>query len=67
MTKESKIRKLRIEAGLSQNQLARKANVDRGTVSGAENGGNPTELTLSRLAKALGDLLGRPVDKADLA
>ncbi|PBB90305.1 hypothetical protein CK215_23310 [Mesorhizobium sp. WSM3864] len=66
MARLSVIKKLRLEAGASQNQLARKANLDRGTIASAENGGSPSELTRSKIAKALSDLLGRPVGIEDL-
>ena len=67
MKNDSKIKRLRMEAGVSQNQLARKANLDRGTVASAENGGAPSELTTSKLARALGELLGRSVDNEELS
>jgi DNA-binding XRE family transcriptional regulator len=46
-------------AKLSQNQLARKANIDRQTISNAERGLEVTELTLAKLLPALAAELGR--------
>jgi transcriptional regulator with XRE-family HTH domain len=51
----ARIRRKRIEAGLSQPALAAKANVNKSTVYRAENGLCPAEAeTLRRLAEALG-------------
>jgi transcriptional regulator with XRE-family HTH domain len=61
------IKKLRLEAGVSQSQLARKADLDRGTVASAENGGSASELTLSKIAKALTHFLGTHVDVNQLS
>jgi transcriptional regulator with XRE-family HTH domain len=56
------IKKLRLAAGLSQNRLARLADLDRGTVSSAENGGEVSELTVSKLSTALSNALGQAVE-----
>ena len=66
MTKNSKIKTLRLAAMLSQNQLSRKTNLDRGTISSAENGGNPSELTLSKLSQAFTKILDREITPDDL-
>lgn len=49
------IKRIRTEKGLSQVDIARDLNVNRGFVSDIENGKrNPTLSTLTRLANALG-------------
>jgi transcriptional regulator with XRE-family HTH domain len=49
------LRRLRIESGLSQAQLAERMDVDRAYISGLELGQrNPTIVTLWHVAKALG-------------
>jgi DNA-binding XRE family transcriptional regulator len=55
------IKKLRLEAQLSQNKLARLADLDRTTVSSAENGLEISEITLSKLVTALSKALGRTI------
>jgi DNA-binding XRE family transcriptional regulator len=63
----SKLRKIRLEAELSQNKLAARAGLDRRTVSDVENHrSDPQDVTLSKLAKALGTKLGRQVEVADI-
>jgi transcriptional regulator with XRE-family HTH domain len=57
----SSIKDLRMKAGLSQNKLARLADLDRTTVSNAENGASVSELSLSKLSAALSSKLGREV------
>lgn len=52
---------MRLQAKLSQNGLARKADLDRTTVSNAERGLEISELTLSKLASALSGELDQPV------
>lgn len=48
------VRRLREEAGLSQEKLALEADLDRTYVSGVERGvRNPTVTVLARIAKAL--------------
>lgn len=54
MGRGSKIKALRLSAGMSQNALARKANLDRATVAAAENGKGVNDLSLSKIAVALG-------------
>jgi transcriptional regulator with XRE-family HTH domain len=51
-----KIKELRRKKGISQDKLAREANVSYNTIVKIENGGsnNPTVLTLAGIAKALG-------------
>lgn len=53
------LKKLRLQARLSQNALARKADLDRTTVSSAERGSEISELTLSKLVTSLSSELGR--------
>lgn len=49
------IKRLRLAAGLSQAQLAEQMGVDRGYISGLEQGvRNPTIVTLWHVAQALG-------------
>lgn len=52
---------LRREAKVSQGYLARKADLDPGTVSAAENGKNISDNTRLKLAGAFSELLGREV------
>jgi transcriptional regulator with XRE-family HTH domain len=60
------IRRLRIRAGLSQEQLAERAATDLSQVGGLERGmRNPTYTTLSRLAAALGTDVGAITSLAD--
>ena len=47
------LKTMRLQAKLSQNGLARKADLDRTTVSNAERGLEISELTVSKLAGAL--------------
>jgi len=60
------LKRLRLEAGLSQNKLARAADLDRTTISSAERGGDVTDLTISKLATALSKALGTQVLAARL-
>lgn len=62
----SKVKKLRLEAGLSQNHLARLSGLDRATVAKAEKGGSVSELTLHKVASALGKALKRSLDPEEL-
>ncbi len=62
----SKIKSLRLEAKLSLNQFARLADLDRATVSKAEKGGAVSELTLHKIAAALGRQLDRSLDADEL-
>lgn len=57
----TRLKTLRMEAKLSQNQLARKADLDRSTISSAENGKNVSEITVAKLAAALSSVLGRDI------
>jgi transcriptional regulator with XRE-family HTH domain len=60
------IRRLRLEAGLSQEQLAERASTDFTLVGGIERGvGNPTYTTLVRLAAGLGTTIGAIAALAD--
>jgi transcriptional regulator with XRE-family HTH domain len=54
MAKNGKIKSLRLQQGLSQNGLARKADLDRATVASAERGRNVSDLSMSKIATALG-------------
>ncbi len=62
----SKIKSLRLEAKLSMNHFARLADLDRATVSKAEKGGAVSELTLHKMAAALGRRLDRSLDADEL-
>jgi transcriptional regulator with XRE-family HTH domain len=55
------LRVLRLKSGLSQNRLARDADLDRGTVSNAERGIEIQELSLARILQALSRRLGHEV------
>lgn len=57
---------MRLQAKLSQNGLSRKADLDRTTVSNAERGLEISELTMSKLASALTDVLGQEVPQERL-
>lgn len=49
------LKKIRVEKGISQGDIARALNVARSFVSDLENGKrNPTLTTISKLAKAIG-------------
>ena len=62
-TNGTALRKLRMEARMSQNELSRDAGVSRDTISLAENDKtNLQELSRNKIAGALGDKLGRTVD-----
>jgi transcriptional regulator with XRE-family HTH domain len=58
MSSYSKIKSLRLKRRLSQNGLSRKAELDRATVAAAENGKSVSDLTLSKIADALGVEVG---------
>ena len=51
-----RLRALRKATGLNQTEAAERAALDRSTVSRAENGDNPTLLTLIRLLRVFGRL-----------
>ena len=55
------LKTMRLQAKLSQNGLARKADLDRTTVSNAERGLEISELTLSKLTSALSTELGQEI------
>lgn len=60
------IRRLRLEAGLSQEQLAERAGTDLTQVGGIERGvRNPSYTTLLRLAAALETQVGEIATRAD--
>lgn len=60
------VRTLRLEAGMSQEQLAEGAETDLTQVGGIERGvRNPSYTTLLRLAKALGTSVGELATLAD--
>jgi len=60
------VRQLRLEAGMSQEQLAENAGTDLTQVGGVERGvRNPSYTTLLRLAAALGVSVGRVATLAD--
>ena len=60
------LKALRLEARLSQNALSRKADLDRSTISSAENGGEVSELTFEKLRGTLASELGRKIQDSDL-
>lgn len=64
--KKTKVYELRRQTTLSQGQLARKADLDPGTVSAAENGKSITDNTKFKLAGAFTSLLGREVLPEDI-
>lgn len=51
-----RLARIRKSAGLSQQEAAARAGIDRTTVSRAELGDNPTSLTIVRLLRAYGRL-----------
>ena len=60
------LRNLRLQAGLSQNKLARMADLDRTTLSKAESGGSVQIETISKIISALSDALGRRINAQDV-
>ena len=59
------VRKHRLAADLSQEQVAERMGVDRAYVSGLENGGrNPTVITLWMIAEALKVRISQLVDES---
>ena len=58
------LKKLRLEAGWSQNKLARAADLDRTTISNAERGMDVSDLTLSKIVNALTEKLGKRVNQS---
>ncbi|WP_260168430.1 helix-turn-helix transcriptional regulator [Sulfitobacter noctilucicola] len=61
-----KIKGLRLQAMMSQNKLARMADLDRTTVSNAERGMEISEITVHKLAHALSDALGKQISVEDI-
>jgi transcriptional regulator with XRE-family HTH domain len=60
------VRRMRLEAGMSQEQLAESAGTDLTQVGGVERGvRNPSYTTLLRLAAALGTSVGALTTRAD--
>ena len=62
-----KLKSYRMQAGLSQNKLAREADLERGTVSNAERGREVTDLTIAKLATALSAKLGKEITLEELS
>lgn len=60
------LKKFRLQAGLSQNRVARMADLDRTTVSKAENGSNVQIQTLSKIISAISDALGAEIRAQDI-
>lgn len=61
-----KLKAYRMQAGLSQNKLARAADLERGTVSNAERGREVTDLTVAKIASALSTKLEKEVTLGEL-
>lgn len=61
-----KLKEHRIKAGLSQNALSRLADLDRGTISNAENGKDVQELSISKMLRPIGERLGKEIDMSDV-
>jgi transcriptional regulator with XRE-family HTH domain len=62
-----KLRQLRLDAGMSQNQMARAAGLDRQTISNAERGAGVADLTVAKLRSALTAKLGREVRDEEIS
>ncbi len=60
------LRNLRLEAGLSQNALAKLARVDRLTVDRAENGQPVQDTKAYAIVQALSQALGRQLNMDDV-
>ena len=60
------LKTLRKKAGLSQNQLARLSNLDRRTISKAENNGFVQKSTLQKIAFALRETLSTDISISDI-
>lgn len=63
---KANLRELRLQAGLSQSKLAQAADLDRTTVSHAEQGLEVSDLTISKIVKALSARLDSKVEAADI-
>lgn len=61
-----KLKECRLKAKLSQNKLARVAELDRGTISRAEAGDEVNDVTLAKLVDALNEHLPRQITAKDL-
>lgn len=57
-----RVKQLRMQAGLSQNKLARRADLDRSTISNAERGKEVSDLTVRKLEIAFSEVLGRSIN-----
>ncbi len=58
-----RVRKFRLEEGLSQEELAHEADSNRTYISDVERGGrNPSIIVVERIAKALGKSMGDLLD-----
>ena len=54
-----RLKRIRTKKGISQGEIARRLEVDKGFVSNIENGkANPTLSTIAKLAKSLGVSVG---------
>ena len=60
------LKKLRLEAGVSQNAMARLADIDRATLSSAESGKQVSELTIAKITSALSAKLNREISEVDI-
>ena len=60
------VREYRLEAGLSKNDLCKKADVDYATLTRAENGEPIFEYNAAKIAKALSSALGRTITLKDI-
>ena len=60
------VKKLRLEAMLSANKLARYADLDRGTISAIERGKYVSEISVAKLLSALSGQLGREIHNAEV-
>ena len=56
-----RLKQIRLEARLSQNRLARLADLDRGTVARAERGDDVSDLSIAKMAQALSVQLNREI------
>lgn len=52
--KHSRLAQIRVEKGLTVNQLSALSNVSRGAIHYIENGSTPKDVTLEKIATALG-------------
>ena len=61
------VRRLRLEAGMTVDQLAWCAGMDQSTVCNAEAGRNVSNETVRKLCQALAEALGRDVKRYHIA